>query len=154
MALPISSSYRIFWTGKYMERAEVVARLLAQKLLHTLDMSENNPQQVMAWEEMLKSFGVYTEYMRRHDEVAAREVIEFFVLDENCPSSIIHSLHMARENASGSMPDDIFVVVNKLYLEMKEKNAAESLLKNPHEFLDEVVQTCMLVVGIVNRLWG
>ena len=154
MALPISSSYRIFWTGKYMERAEVVARLLAQKLLHTLDMSENNPQQIMAWEEMLKSFGVYTEYMRRNDEVAARDVIEFFVLDEHCPSSIIHSLHMARENASGSMPDDIFVVVNKLYLKLKEKNAADSLLKNPHEFLDEVMQACMLVVGIVNRLWG
>lgn len=154
MALPISSSYRIFWAGKYMERAEVLARLLVEKLLHTLDMSAANPQQIMDWEEMLNAFGVYPEYLRRHGEVSGRQVVEFFVLEEQCPSSIIHSIHMARENASGAMPDDIFVVVNKLYLKLKEKSAPDALLKDPHEFLDEVIQTCMQVVGIVNRLWG
>lgn len=154
MALPISSSYRIFWTGKYLERAEVLARLLDQKLLHTLDMLQGHSQQILSWEEILKTFGVYTEYMRRHAEVNGNDVVKFFVLEEQSPSSIIHCIHMARENASGSMPDDIFVSVNKLYLKLKEKTAADLLLKSPHEFLDEVIQTCMQVVGIVNHLWG
>lgn len=154
MALPISSSYRIFWTGKYLERAEVLSRLLDQKLLHTFDLAQGHTQQVLEWEEMLKTFGVYTEYVRRHVEVSGQEVVKFFVLEEHCPSSIVHSVHMARENASGAMPDDIFVAVNKLYLKLNDKGAGEALLKNPHEFLGEVMQTCMQVVGIVNRLWG
>lgn len=154
MALPISSSYRIFWTGKYLERAEVLARMLDQKLLHTLDMAAGNPQQISAWEELLKAFGVYTDYVRRHGEVSGPHVVQFFVLDDRCPSSIIHSIHMARENASGSMPDEIFVAINKLYLELLGKNVEEQLSKDPHEFLNEVTQTCMLVIGIVNRLWG
>ncbi|OGH55764.1 MAG: hypothetical protein A3G34_11400 [Candidatus Lindowbacteria bacterium RIFCSPLOWO2_12_FULL_62_27] len=152
MALPISSSYRIFWTGKYLERAEVLARLLDQKLLHTFDMSP--AQKLVAWEELLKAFGVHTEYVRRHTEVSTAEVLQFFVLEEQSPTSILNSMHMARENISGSMPDDIFVVVNKLYLKLRDKSAAEALAKKPHEFLSEVIQTCMQVVGIVNRLWG
>ena len=154
MALPISSSHRIFWTGKYLERAEVLARMLDEKLLHTMEQASGAAQQISAWEEMLKAFGVYSEYVRRHGQVSGREVVRFFVLDEQCPSSILHAIHMARENASGAMPDEIFVALNKLYLILRGKNAAEILSKDPHEFLNEVIQTCMLVVGIVNRLWG
>lgn len=154
MALPISSSYRIFWTGKYLERAEVLARILDEKLLHTLELADDHPHQMIAWEEVLKAFGVYSDYARRYGQVTAREVVRFFVLDDQCPSSIAHSIHMARENASGSMPDDIFVALNKLYLSLKEPGAAAALAKDPHTFLNEVTETCTLVVGTVNRLWG
>lgn len=154
MALPISSSYRLFWTGKYLERAEITARWLDQKLLLTLDTAEGSLSQILAWEEILRAYGVHSPYLRRHGQVNARDVISFMVLDEQCPSSIIHAVHMARENASGSMPDEIFIAINKLYLKLRETGVSEELAREPHKFLSEVVETCMLVVGIVNRLWG
>ncbi len=155
MALPISSSYRVFWTGKYLERAEVVARLLDQKLLHASDRADGSPREVFEWESMLKSFGVYSEFVRRHGgDVSSKEVIAFFVFEEHCPSSILHCIHMARENASGSMPDDLFVTLNKLHLKLHEPLSPDLLARDPHAFLGEVIETCMQVVGIVNRLWG
>lgn len=154
MALPISSSYRIFWTGKYVERAEVVARVLDEKLLNSLEKSAEAHEEMLTWGEVLKAFGVYSEYLRHHGKIAPRPVLEFFVFEEDCPSSIFHSIHMARENASGSMPDEIFVAVNKLYLKLKESKARAALRKDPHEFLTDVMQICMQVVGTVNHIWG
>jgi uncharacterized alpha-E superfamily protein len=152
--LPRSAAYRIFWLGRYLERAEGNARLLDSVHLALLD-TPAPPEAVRAeWEAMLKALGLHDEYVQRHGEIDPRKIADFILLDEANLNSVLRCLRMAREDGNGTLPDEIYVALNRLYLRVQGATIERVWAGGLHEFLRDVVEGIQTVGGMIDREWA
>ncbi len=86
----------LYWTGRYVERAENVARFIGVNLNLILDTPLNGHQQ---WQPLVVTTGDAQDFERRYGEPARDSVIQFLMFDADNPNSIYSSLQKARENA-------------------------------------------------------
>ncbi len=86
---------RVYWTGRYLERAENTARIVQQYSQLLLDL----PDEVgVGWGELVTIFGAlgaWADGERLRDESA---VLRFLVSDAEGPSSLAYAIRMARDN--------------------------------------------------------
>jgi uncharacterized alpha-E superfamily protein len=88
----------LFWTGRYVERADFVARLVeATARLASLPSSHGGDP--TAWSGALAASGVADAYAAGHAEAGEAEVIRFLTIDPLNPSSIRNCFEQARGNA-------------------------------------------------------
>lgn len=153
-ATPRSAAYRIFWLGRYLERAEGNARLLDSVHLALLD-TPAPPEAVRAeWESLLKALGLHDDYVRRHGAVDPRRIADFLLLDEENPNSVLRCLRMAREDGNGTLPDEIYVALNRLYLRVRGASIERIFAGGLHEFVRDVVEGIHTVGGMIDRAWA
>ncbi|WP_092052729.1 alpha-E domain-containing protein [Planctomicrobium piriforme] len=86
----------IYWMGRYVERAENLARFIEVSLNLILDQPDAASQQ---WEPLIFATGDQAAFKERYGQPTAENVIRFLVFDREYPNSVISSLIMARENA-------------------------------------------------------
>jgi uncharacterized alpha-E superfamily protein len=83
-----------FWLGRYMERAENLARII--------DVNESFAQNRPGGEDWRPIIEINTDaarFFERYDTVSADTVVQFYVLDRDNPTSILAAVGQARENA-------------------------------------------------------
>jgi uncharacterized alpha-E superfamily protein len=88
-----------FWMARYVERAENLARLLDVQHVFAADSRDSG-----SWRSMLLLNSDETRFLETHDRVDRESVTQFYVLDQDNPTSIISAIHMARENARALRP--------------------------------------------------
>jgi uncharacterized alpha-E superfamily protein len=88
-----------FWLARYVERAENLARLL--DVQHVFAADSRDPG---SWRSILMLNSDEARFLKTHDQVDRESVIQFYVLDQDNPTSIIAAVHMARENARALRP--------------------------------------------------
>jgi uncharacterized alpha-E superfamily protein len=88
-----------FWMARYVERAENLARLLDVQHVFAADSRDSG-----SWRSMLLLNSDETKFLETHDRVDRESVTQFYVLDQDNPTSIISAVHMARENARALRP--------------------------------------------------
>lgn len=117
-----STADHLYWMARSMERAENTARMLdVTYRMSLLKQAAAEPNQ--EWNAMLNISGLHYDYMQRHGEVDADTVMRFMALDEHNPSSIVSSLHTARENARavrGTISSELWESTNQTWLEARE----------------------------------
>ncbi len=86
----------LFWTGRYVERAENVARFIGVNLNLILDMPLDGQQQ---WKPLVVTSGDYEDFELRFGEPTRDNVIQFLMFDPDNRNSIYSSIQKARENA-------------------------------------------------------
>lgn len=87
----------LYWTGRYVERAENVARFIGVNLSLSLDAPPlDGPQQ---WQPLVVTSGDYHDFELRYNEPNQHNVIQFLLLDPDNPNSVYSSIRQARENA-------------------------------------------------------
>ena len=80
----------LFWIGRYIERADMVARLLATRAL----TEASGP----SWTTILRSVGAYEAYLRTYRGVpSSTNAAEFLLLDRLFPRSILFSVRGAEQ---------------------------------------------------------
>ena len=84
----------IYWLGRYMERAENLARILDINETYARSGS-GDPD----WRRVLDLQADSVRFFDRHDNVDAATVLNFYVIDASNPTSIAATVRMARENA-------------------------------------------------------
>jgi uncharacterized alpha-E superfamily protein len=84
----------IFWIGRYVERAENVARILDINATYARE-NEEGPD----WRRVLDLHADTDIFLDRYDMVDAANVVAFYVTDRENPSSIASAIYQARENA-------------------------------------------------------
>ena len=140
---------KMYWYGRYFERAENTARLISVYSNVLLDM----PGIVKhIWEDMIKitgSAGLYYEKFRHGNE---RNVIKFMLTDRSNPASLICSVSAARENARTTreiIPAEAWEKINEFYLYVR--NSSDSALKQNtrHRFLNDVITHCYQMTGLL-----
>lgn len=140
---------RMYWIGRYMERAENMARLISANTRIALD----SPREVSApWRAMVQILGLDQDFNDRYDAVDERHVVRFLMADAGNPSSIVAALAQARENARTTreiLPNEAWEQINDVYWYAREQ-AVRALPRNQREpFLIGIVRACQLLNGLL-----
>src|ERR1043166_9251462 len=128
----------IYWMGRYVERAENVARFIDVNLQLMLDSSLGQIEQ--QWRPLVSTTGDNEDFEKRFGEPTQSNVIRFLTLDAENPNSILSCLRAARENARTVreiISSEMWLQLNKFYL-MAASAAGNGAYFDSHEFFGEV----------------
>jgi len=132
----------IFWLARYMERAENLARIL--------DVNETFARDSYGatnWVTIVRLNADEKRFFERYPTASAKNVLNFYILDQQNPTSIIAAVSAARENArqlrpliSTEMWTQINVFYNKL-LAWGPNDIAPQNIQRQCAYIKEACQT-------------
>ena len=96
-----------FWLNRYVERVEVLARMLEVNAAFQLDV---NLERAERWRPLVIVTGQETDFLKRTEAEQADDperVQEYLTWSEDNPSSLRSSLRSARETKSGVVRSDV-----------------------------------------------
>lgn len=138
---------RLYWMGRYMERAEGSARLTQTYAHLVMDIPENSE---LGWDTLVKIFDAEPMFESRFRNYTEQNVLGFLIADEKYPGSIRMSVKAARDNVRTTrdvLPQEVWEQVNELYL-YADGYAEKSVgRRNRHAFLDQVQARCQAISG-------
>jgi uncharacterized alpha-E superfamily protein len=140
---------RVYWTGRYLERAENTARIVQQYSQLLLDL----PDEVgVQWRELVRVVGADDEFRESGRESTERDILEFLLVDAEDYSSLAYSLRMARENIRNTrdlLPQESWESVNELFQFAIKNLHAAARGENRFEILSECIGRCLQINGIL-----
>ncbi|MCA8882854.1 MAG: alpha-E domain-containing protein [Rhodobacteraceae bacterium] len=112
----------LFWLGRYMERAETMARLIdagarMSMIPDTVDGFRSE------WEPVLQASGSMDAFSAKYGEPVERNVLSHLFFDRENPSSVASCIAAARENARivrTALSAPVWDALNGAYQEFKE----------------------------------
>lgn len=137
----------LFWTGRYLERAEHTARLIEVNLKQMLDETPEVAER--RWDRVLSC--LRTEVGPHHDR-EAWAVAGTLMFDREHMDSIAFCIGAARENARQvreQITSEIWEQLNSLYLYVREACNEPIRRREPHQFLRKVILGCQQVHGVI-----
>ena len=130
---------RMYWTSRYVERAQNTARMLRAVTNIMLDAPHAGPS---LWRIMLEILGLEAAYMEHAGSVDERQVVRYLLADDANPSSIISCISHARESARTTreiLPTEAWEEINDLYWYAKD-HASKAVVRNSrHGFISDVI---------------
>lgn len=87
---------RIYWIGRYLERAENTARLIKVFTNLLIDLPRGAP---IGWEMLPAIMGGKSQFQKRFQVMDERNITRFLLVDKPFQGSAINSISAARENA-------------------------------------------------------
>ena len=139
----------LYWIGRYIERADSVARFVGVNLQMMLDLPAENAGQ---WQALIQTSGDNQMFRERYGVATQETVIRFLVFDRENPNSIIMCVNIARENARSvrdTISSEMWEQVNRLYLLINA--SAETLTPDAlPEFFHRVRSECHLFQGLAD----
>jgi uncharacterized alpha-E superfamily protein len=143
---------RVYWLGRYMERAENYARYLGVNFNLALDMPNKFANN---WEAILLATGDNLLFESLYTEVTERNILYFMSFDQRNPNSIYSSIFQARENARNireTITKEMWEQCNNLYWTVKNTAQECSLwdITEYQSFFEQVKLGSQLFFGIVD----
>lgn len=139
----------IFWTGRYIERAEDTARLLDVTYHGNLEASPYDAER--GWSDLLAVLRLDRDFERHIRGLSAVSVSEYLVLDETNPGSILAVVTRARENLRSvreMVPTELWETINMFHLELRARNLRADLEDQPYQLYGMVKQRCQTLAGV------
>lgn len=140
----------IYWIGRYMERAENVARFIDVNLHHMLDLPPGTPEQ---WKPLVAVTGDLYRFLERYETTTRESAIQFLTFDPGNPNSILSCLRAARDNARAIrdvMSSDMWEHLNATYLQVSDDDAFERVRHSPYDFFSELKMAGRLFEGLTD----
>ena len=132
-----------FWLGRYLERAEATARLLAEH--HQLLVEDRSVVETIACDALLQTLALPTGGASN-----AHELVQLIVGSEQSASTIVGAVAAARDNARAvrdSLSGDIYEALNSAHIELSRGLA---LRGSPGVALNNVLQHLLTVNGVID----
>ncbi|HLN23149.1 MAG TPA: alpha-E domain-containing protein [Patescibacteria group bacterium] len=142
----------LYWTGRYIERAENMARILdvSQRLAVQGRPNANDNSEWIAVLAILEAQGLYAN---THGDVTEDGVIAFLTLDRSNPSSIWNCVRAARENARAlraTISVELWESLNTTWLHIRDMDDAGLQARGLREFYDWVKERSHLFRGVTH----
>ena len=140
---------RMYWFGRYLERAENTARLIDVNGQLTLDLPQ---AAALIWKSSTDVIDSTQLFMACYGQANERNVVRFMLADQRNLGSLICSVRLARENVRNSrevLPSEVWEIVNKMYHFVRDNVGGAVFRRNRSEFLDAVVGFAQRVVGLL-----
>ncbi len=141
---------RVYWIGRYMERAENIARIINVNSNLLFDLPAGTR---IGWKTLVEILGSESEYSDRHSVYDERSVMKYLIADETNNSSLISTLVMLRENARTTreiLPTDAWESINNLCMLTRSGIADGLSRKNRYHFLQEVIAISQQLNGMLS----
>lgn len=138
---------RIYWTGRYLERAENTARIVQQYSQLFLDL----PSEVgVEWSELVRIVGAADAFRESGNADTEAAILLFLLADTAGSSSLAYSLRMARENIRNTrdlLPQESWENVNELYQYALQSLSLAANGHNRFDILGECIGRCQQING-------
>lgn len=134
--------------ARYMERAENLARIL--------DVNETFAQDRLRTEDWLPVVEINADQARLYAKVqnpTVADILIFYVIDQENPTSIISTVRMARENARmlrHLISTEMWTHVNMFYNRLKDLDPADVSLSRLSGLCGVIKQDCQTHAGIAD----
>ena len=139
----------LYWTGRYIERAEDTSRLLHVNFHGLLDA--DLPDRGRAWRELIQMAGREDVFREHFDEYTAQAVTEFMLWHPANPDAVTACVARARENARGvreQISSEMWELLNKLHL-LVSRTRPKAVLASPHAFFVRIREASHAFQGIM-----
>src|SRR6476661_6332110 len=136
----------LYWIGRYVERADDMARILDVAVHQLLDDASVDPDRTSRL--LLRVLGIDAP----DTPLDVRSVTELVAFSRNQVGSIIDSLASARENARGAREvtsSEMWECLNTTYNGLAERERASKRL-GPHEFFRYVEERAAMFAGLAD----
>jgi uncharacterized alpha-E superfamily protein len=138
---------RVYWTGRYLERAENIARIVQQYSQLLLDL----PDEVgVGWVELVRIFGATDLFDVSGRGRRETDILAFLLAEPHAPPSLAYSLKMARENIRNTrdlLPHESWESVNELYHWAGRHLGEAARGGDRFETLSEIIGRCQQIHG-------
>lgn len=141
----------IYWMGRYIERAENLARFVDVNQNLALDMPYDDEDR--QWSPLVAVTGDYEAFADRYGEANEQSVIDFLTFDRENPNSIFRCLTAARESARSVrevISTEMWEQVNRSLLMLREAEITNHLRDEPAAFFGRLRGACHLFWGITD----
>ena len=142
----------IYWMGRYVERAENIARLINVNAFLLLDLPKGIAP---GWEPLIAIGGQAPVYEVRYKDYSERNVVKFLIGDQDNHGSILTSLHMARENCRtirDIVPKATWEMLTELNIHAREDLHAGLTKKGRHAYLKRIIEGSQLLTGMLGSV--
>ena len=141
----------LYWMARYLERAENTARFINSTTQVLLDLPRGAS---FGWDALLKVAGLDALYHQHYGPPNEADIMRFLILDERNPSSIVASIHSARENTRTFrevLPMEIWERINGLYLYIRDNAGRAAQGRSPRwEVLNGVIERRQSILGLLS----
>src|SRR5687768_1191499 len=140
----------IYWIGRYIERAENVARFIDVTLNVILDQPDGAAE---PWLPLVSTTGDHEFFKERYGLATSENVIKFLTFDPEYSNSILSCLHYARENARSvreAISSEMWEQLNIFYYMVMDAAIRGETLDSPQDFFHEVKLASHLFNGITD----
>lgn len=140
-----STAKNLYWMGRYLQRAKSTARLIEATQRMALQSRGEEAAGVAA------IFGMEDEFRQSQaqgDRLAS--LIDFLVVDENNPSSIVNSIGAARRNAReerNNITVDVWESLNALWLELSARLRGNRATLDRGSLIESVKKQAVMIFG-------
>jgi uncharacterized alpha-E superfamily protein len=142
---------RIYWGGRYLERAENTARMVSTYAGVLLDLPA---EAGMTWHHLVAIADAETSFAARYRKADEKSVLAFLITDRENPGSIVSSVAYARENFRTTrdvLPREAWESINSLYLFSRDNMARQVPRRQLHQVLTRCVNSCQQVSGALSE---
>ncbi len=150
MSLLSRVAERIYWSARYLERAETTSRLARVYGNLLLDL----PRQAgLKWDALIQITGGAEIYRELHPSPGLDTAERFFVADKSNPSSVRSSLLNARESIRTTrdiVPSEAWRSVNELCMYVGEELDAATSHRRRYGIHTRVVEGCQQISGLLH----
>jgi uncharacterized alpha-E superfamily protein len=140
----------LYWTGRYVERAENLARVL--DVTHRIALQKSNAKEANAdWLSVLTILGNPPSFAQKYDEPSADSITFFATLDPDNGSSVYSCIRAARENTRSlraAISNEMWESINMTWLSLRELNVDTLQRGGVIEFCDWVKERSHLFRGV------
>jgi uncharacterized alpha-E superfamily protein len=141
---------RMYWAGRYLERAENTSRLVNTYSNLLLDLPEDSGAE---WPLLLRIVSGEGSFGAKHARPTEEGILRFLLADPDNPGSLLSSLTHARENFRTSrdiIPREGWECVNELYLMGRKDLPGAVGRRRRFEVLSKCVVRCQQIVGLLS----
>ena len=141
-----STAKNVYWMGRYLQRAKTTARLIEATQRMALQSSGKEAEAVVA------IFGMEDEFRQIQQQAGGKlsSLIDFLVIDENNPSSIVSSIGVARRNAReerNNITVDVWESLNGLWLELSAKLRGKRVNLDRSALIESAKKQAVMIFG-------
>jgi uncharacterized alpha-E superfamily protein len=139
----------VYWIGRYIERAENVARFIGVNLNLQIDLPLAPAHQ---WQPLIDASGDTERFRDKYGIATQARVIEYLAYDSDNPNSMASCLKYARENARSvreTLSSEMWTQINSMYLQLQSQRS----LPEPERMLDafhDIRMGCHLFQGVTD----
>ena len=143
------SAERVYWAGRYLERAENTARIVQQYSQLLLDL----PAEVgVEWHDLVAIFGAQESFRASGATRSEDGILKFLIADANSSSSLVYCIRMARDNIRNSrdlLPQESWENANELYQFARRTLTVATGDEDRFEVLSDCIGRCQQINGVL-----
>ncbi len=143
----------IYWTARYVERAEFLARIL-EATLRLSSLPSNYGGAGTEWDSAVLTSGCAAAFYKAHPYADEHNVREFLAFSPDNPSSIRNCLAIARTNARAvrtALTSEMWDALNGAWLELRQFDNKKMGREDFARFLDWVKNVSLAFDGSAYR---